>query len=791
MNFGNINHSRNNKRYNYTNNTFDNNNTYFMQPHIGGKNKPIDDGKYINNQTKILQQNRNQYLPPNPENYEKERIEQQITNYDKTFKNYGYKYPKEYDEKNLVNEKGIYYNPKSGRYDPYADYLFSKGLLDDGTNNLRFIKNYIDINSNYRKKLPNSIKNDGDLLSDNPLTLTKNSNTICVSHPNHGYNNNDLISLNGATTTSIILSTKNNDNEDTIIIESGCSVMKIFYEHGIPEDYEGSVITVSIDGIKGDDGSTGINSILGNIQTNIINSTFIVKTRLYVRELHPDCGLIPTPEDPNVINPNDIAVDFDPNCFYVILPKRMQTVEIGTPYVLTKYNYSINFRTLAGIPLNVINADYPITPDQRNGYHVIHSVTDDSYCFDVNTNAIDDIQTGGNCINIAKIDRIDEGYENPNKYTIELGKIYREIVSIRLISLEFPNSQSSFTEYNNKLYWNNIDDGDFLYSIEIPPGNYTPNQLTTILQNLFFNVDRYIIDSENITYEKNHYIQVSINTNTSEICFKPFKRFLLSSIIQNIEPSPPTLNTAAPPGQIYTLTISHPNHGLTSEGSIISISGAVEHQGIPPSILNTEHIVTEIVDENTYKIELPPFNFLQQRTISLGGNSVTIYVPDIFRLRFDFPDTAGTQLGFRNSGNLNSVTNFSTQVCNSDAYEFDDDTIVENNTLNLGGDNYIYMVMNPVNNISSNGPIKDFFAKIQLCDSPGNVLFNSYVKTPKRYNDPIHELTQLDISFYTQNGELYDFNGLEHSFTLEITTLNQIPSATHINANTGKNYSNI
>ena len=68
------------------------------------------------------------------------------------------------------------------------------------------------------------------------------------------------------------------------------------------------------------------------------------------------------------------------------------------------------------------------------------------------------------------------------------------------------------------------------------------------------------------------------------------------------------------------------------------------------------------------------------------------------------------------------------------------------------------------------------------------VLFNTHISATRYYQDPIHELSQLEIEFYAPNGTLFDFNGLEHSYTLEIVTVNDIPEGTGINANTGKNY---
>ena len=164
-------------------------------------------------------------------------------------------------------------------------------------------------------------------------------------------------------------------------------------------------------------------------------------------------------------------------------------------------------------------------------------------------------------------------------------------------------------------------------------------------------------------------------------------------------------------------------------------------------------------------------------------------------MRFDQSDTLGRVLGFRNPGEATSITPFDTIVSNQNKYQFETgqnavgQTIpIRNNALQLSGENYIIMVAEPLRTLLAIGKIKNAFAKILLCDSPGRILFNSYVPITHYYEDPLSELYRLDISFFTSDGNLFDFNGVDHSFTLEIVTVSDIPEGTGINANTGKNY---
>jgi hypothetical protein len=90
--------------------------------------------------------------------------------------------------------------------------------------------------------------------------------------------------------------------------------------------------------------------------------------------------------------------------------------------------------------------------------------------------------------------------------------------------------------------------------------------------------------------------------------------------------------------------------------------------------------------------------------------------------------------------------------------------------------------------LTSLGPTNKSFAKILLDGKPGSTLFNTFVHTKRLYVDPLNELTTLDISFETPDGELYDFGGLDHSFTIELCTVGDTPGGTAFSTNTNKNY---
>ena len=84
------------------------------------------------------------------------------------------------------------------------------------------------------------------------------------------------------------------------------------------------------------------------------------------------------------------------------------------------------------------------------------------------------------------------------------------------------------------------------------------------------------------------------------------------------------------------------------------------------------------------------------------------------------------------------------------------------------------------------GSVKQAFGKILLNDIPGNTLFNTFVPATMIFQDPIASISQLDIHFYSPDGSLYNFNNVNHSFTIEIMTKEEIPTDSGISARTGR-----
>ena len=75
---------------------------------------------------------------------------------------------------------------------------------------------------------------------------------------------------------------------------------------------------------------------------------------------------------------------------------------------------------------------------------------------------------------------------------------------------------------------------------------------------------------------------------------------------------------------------------------------------------------------------------------------------------------------------------------------------------------------------TSTNTIDDVFAKILLPSGSGSIYYDTFTSTPKEFHDkPLRELTELEIKFIDSNKNPIEFNGYDHSFTLEIIELDE------------------
>ena len=148
-------------------------------------------------------------------------------------------------------------------------------------------------------------------------------------------------------------------------------------------------------------------------------------------------------------------------------------------------------------------------------------------------------------------------------------------------------------------------------------------------------------------------------------------------------------------------------------------------------------------------------------TSARGGNSLTVNYTTWWGLGYFLGLTAGTQTS------INNVTNY---------------ILTGQFAANPFPTNYVLMDMDTMNKIDETSlddlkawKVNGAFAKIPTDGNSGDFIYltdsAAYQLNRAVYSPPISKLSQLFIKFRLHDGRIIDFNGVEHSFTLEIEML--------------------
>ena len=216
-------------------------------------------------------------------------------------------------------------------------------------------------------------------------------------------------------------------------------------------------------------------------------------------------------------------------------------------------------------------------------------------------------------------------------------------------------------------------------------------------------------------------------------------------------------------------------------GNSIILSNVQPTENIPSTYLNGTFVIESVIDINTITIKLDRYNDLLDQTLNSnsGGTAIHLLHPIKSRLLFNYPYTIGNILGFSNVGDSNSITPYNYILNNYDLYEIDiqENTLgittqprVDTRILNVNPNNYILILADvPFNdqinlfNTSTYG-----FAKIMLAGSSENYVYDQFVQLGSTFQEPIATLSNIRFSFYGPDNQLYNFNNIDHSFTIEI-----------------------
>jgi hypothetical protein len=90
----------------------------------------------------------------------------------------------------------------------------------------------------------------------------------------------------------------------------------------------------------------------------------------------------------------------------------------------------------------------------------------------------------------------------------------------------------------------------------------------------------------------------------------------------------------------------------------------------------------------------------------------------------------------------------------------------------LSGENYCFLCIKGYPALRSTAKVGDVFGRIIWSSLPRNVVFNSYVSNYISFPKPISRLDKFEVSFIEPDGSLYQFNNVEHSFSIEMLTAN-------------------
>ena len=641
--------------------------------------------------------------------------------------------------------------------------------------NSLYKENYVNIDSRFRNLIPkNILENEFITLPKESLSFTRNNPKLKINIPNHKFEINDRIIIQNITTL------KKYFHNCLYFIKNTNFVLVNYPDHQITDQYlnNNNIFEIEISEVKSDS-----NNYISNVPINLLNSTFSI----YLLNDDNSIGNFDEKQyfNTDILNKLNIKdINFlKKNYFFIQLPIIFNAFENYLYFNMI----AIKFKNIAGVPLNYINANYPINYSQIKGYHLINDLDKDNIYIELDIIPYKDLYNyGDNKITLTKIIKTIDGYPNNNTYKISLKKTFYNVIAIEMISSEMGYLDYLINDSNNKIYWQNIDDGNYIYQVTIPPGNYDADSFLNILTQLMNNTERNISTLENKIY---NIFEIDLNVNDQTITFKSFKTDILAKPFQLIEEV--IINNKAR----IKLVLKHENNSVDI-GDKITIASSKPTNGISIDILNSTHTIYQVnkADE-TYSILLPPLTLKTTGSTSKttqGGDSVTIISSNIFRLLFNESDTIGNLIGFKNCGDKDSITNFSTKISNNQNYEKEGDfnlnevgdLKIQNNYFNFTSSFlYFFMYLNNFESIISNGDLPNIFSKIQISGVPGDILYNTHINYPVFFDNPIPQLSELDIKFFYPNGNLINFMNLNHSFTLQITEFISMPESSNLNSN--------
>lgn len=694
---------------------------------------------------------------------------------------------------------------------------------------------FLNIDSRYRNKDPsNVVESNLKLLDTNPISVTADSNLVKINYPSHNLSVKDKILIQNIEGKKKKLSTPFYliNNFDYMLVnfdDHNLSSNYLKYQDNFQVEINMISELTSTDYLIG---NIPINSLLGirdiylcsaieTVPDNLIDSLDITAD-----DLENNYFLVKLPfnyksdgtkykwSDPELIEAESEEPIYPVNKLTFLVDERKTTgaiddiiedlneeiiewehpyafiisgddsnaywlvgEEIADIYIIDKI-IEISFLNIGNIPLPYLNSNYPINYNQFQGFQEIIKVEDDFIYFYSKIKSFSNETSGGSKVNVSKILDSLTGYPSSNSYKILLKNNFVNVSSIELVNVSIPYVDNIIISLgdkkNNMLYWKQFEDGNIIYSIEIPEGDYTQISLQKKLLSLLNKVERI-----NSTLKNPVFNLFEIDLNVKEMDFK------IKGYCKHYLPDSITVDTVEIDDEtFYRLTIVHSNN-LVEVGDSITIEGSTQIGVVLSQYINKSHKVYSIDKlNNKYVVLINHLNISSNDVEGNGGNDIIIKTKSLFSLLFDQPNTIGNILGFKNVGIKNSVTEFSSIIKNCCNYKYSkkinsvgiEDTKKNIVTLSYYEKDYFLLFINDLETIDNNGNIPSCFAKILIDD----ILCKEFISN--KYVTPIPSLNELDITFLNPDGSLTDFRNVENSFVLKVVEDLAVNNCTGINS---------
>lgn len=213
-------------------------------------------------------------------------------------------------------------------------------------------------------------------------------------------------------------------------------------------------------------------------------------------------------------------------------------------------------------------------------------------------------------VSIDSRDRDKVLYTKPSNFKIFLGRSFYNVKSIRLSSVEFPNTNAVINANNHNIYWTNEEDITLNkinaitntypeYTVQLRIGSYISTSLQSEMTSKLATVKRRDRVGDY------HYFIVTLDIDTDIVTFTSLiLKQLSNNSIQTSE------NTSV-------VLVNLTDHGY-KDGETVYLQGVKTLAGIPSTTMNTAHKIT-VINNNSFQFEV---NVKAAETLQGGGNTV-------------------------------------------------------------------------------------------------------------------------------------------------------------------------